>query len=58
MIRKKIELKIVEKSRDPKRSQSKNIAKSNPISPILFTNIALIAALFASNRVNQKLINK
>lgn len=34
------------------------IAKINATSPILFTNIALSAALLAWRRVNQKFINK
>lgn len=51
-------LKTEEKSKDPKVFQRRNIAKSKPMSPTLFTNMALIAARFASSLVNQKLINK
>ena len=48
----------VAKSKDRKLIRIKNIAKANPMSPILFTTIALIAALLACIRVNQKLISK
>ncbi len=48
----------VAKSRDPKLIRIRNMAKANPISPILLTTIAFIAALLAWIRVNQKLISK
>lgn len=51
-------LKTEEKSKVPKVFQRRNIAKSSPMSPTLLTNIALMAARFASNLINQKLINK
>ena len=51
-------LKREENSKDPKRSKRPNIARINPISPTRLTNIAFIAALFASTLVNQKFIKR
>lgn len=49
---------IVRKSIVPKTLKVYTVPIKNPISPIRFINIALIAALFACIRVYQKLINK
>lgn len=51
-------LKTEENSKDPKRAQIPNIAKINPMSPTRLTNMALMAALFASTLVNQKFIKR
>jgi hypothetical protein len=39
-------------------SNSANTPNKTPTSPTLFTTIALIAALFAAKRVNQKVMSK
>ena len=51
-------LKTIEKSKVWNEKNIKAIPKDKPKSPILFTIIAFIAALFACIRVCQKLINK
>ena len=53
-----ITLKTTEKSNEWKFIKIINIAKTKPMSPILFTTIACIAAFPANIRVVQKLINK
>jgi hypothetical protein len=46
------------KSNVPNSIKHNSIAKTNPISPTLFINIAFIAALFAFILVSQKLIKR
>jgi hypothetical protein len=53
-----IELNTTENSNELKLKNIKNIANTNPTSPILFTTIAFIAALPANILVVQKFINK
>ncbi len=50
--------KTVEKSRLPKVQKIAQRPILNPQSPTLFITKALIAALLACSRVNQKLINR